>query len=138
MFRLSERHALLIHSIFTIPFLITFPCLPNVGEASELDHEYREIVKVERPTEIEVPFVVQASYLRAWAGVYEDFLQVFDMKEDDLKISEYVVAFYEKGDEIIINAGRHPAASGSLGLERTVQYRIRKNDYKLVDKIFGK
>ena len=87
---------------------------------------------------IEPPFEIRANLLRAWTVVYEDFLKTFDLEENDLEIKEYLVSFSEEDDEIVINAGRPPWAPGSLGLEHSVIYRVRKIDYQLVHKVMLK
>ena len=87
---------------------------------------------------VEPPFEIRANFLRAWTVVYEDFRQTFNLGINDSEIEEYLVSFIEKDDEIVINVGRPPWAPGSLGLEQSVIYRVRKFDYQLINKVMLK
>ena len=119
-------------------------CLPDIGMANDLEHKQRTVetqslmLISETPVRVKMPFMIQATHLRAWATVYKDFLQVFDLEQNNLRTSEYVVVFYEVGDEIVINVGRDPVVLGARGLGHTVKYHVRKTDYKLMSKILGK
>lgn len=142
MFRLTRKCTLFSQRIFVFPFLVTlvWACLPNIGAANDLDQnpkvlttkQLMPITKIEPPVEVEAPFSIRATYLRAWAVVYEDFLQVYNLDENSARISEYGVSFYEKDDEIVIEVGKIKPQLGG-----TVTYQIRKTDYKLISKTIG-
>ena len=108
------------------------------GTVNAMDEQNREYPRVERPVVVELPFDIRASILRAWTVVHDDFLRTFDLEKNDFQIENYFVAFSEEDGVIVINAGRPPWAPGSLGLEHSVIYRVRKADYQLIDKVMLK
>ena len=89
---------------------------------------------MERPRKIDKSISVFGDYLRAWVVVYDDFLRTYNFKEDDLRIEEYVASFFEEDETIVIFVGRNRLASDSFGLEKSIIYRVHKNNFKLVEK----
>ena len=78
------------------------------------------------------PISINAVYPHAWAGVHGDFMHEFGLKDGDMRLAEYRMAFSEHDGHIVIEAGRDAEYESS----GTVRYRIRKTDRKLVEKVY--